>query len=78
MAGDEASKQNNHEKYYSQTLKALQKHVDYLVQELDELSEMSWRKDVERHPRLPLLLQHNDFVRGTFELVQQNLDGMSA
>mmetsp|Transcript_2760 Transcript_2760/g.5002 ORF Transcript_2760/g.5002 Transcript_2760/m.5002 type:complete len:450 (-) Transcript_2760:130-1479(-) len=77
MTGDEASKQSYHEQYFPKTLSVLQKHVDYLMNELDELSENSWRKDVKRHPRLPLLMRHNEFVRNTLELVQQNLDNIS-
>lgn len=82
MSGNEAVKQNYHTQYFPQTLGALQKHVDYLVNELEELSENSWRrtfrKGETRHPRLPLLMRHNEFVRETFEAVQQNLDTMSA
>ncbi|KAL7528092.1 hypothetical protein ACHAXR_002264 [Thalassiosira sp. AJA248-18] len=78
MSGDEALKQSYHDQYFPQTLSVLQKHVDYLVNELEELSENTWRKDVERHPRLPLLMRHNEFVHETFELVQQSLDNMSS
>eukprot|EP00568_Trieres_chinensis_P002291 CAMPEP_0183294232 /NCGR_PEP_ID=MMETSP0160_2-20130417/2649_1 /TAXON_ID=2839 ORGANISM="Odontella Sinensis, Strain Grunow 1884" /NCGR_SAMPLE_ID=MMETSP0160_2 /ASSEMBLY_ACC=CAM_ASM_000250 /LENGTH=210 /DNA_ID=CAMNT_0025455513 /DNA_START=146 /DNA_END=778 /DNA_ORIENTATION=- len=78
MMGDEALKQQYHEQYFTQTLSALQKHVDYLVIELDELSENTWRKDNERYPRLPLIMRHNEYVRSIFELVQQNLDNMSS
>lgn len=83
MNGDEDTKQYYHEQYFAQTLAVLQKHVDYLVNELDDLSESSWRKTFRkdqqnRHPRLPLLLRHNNFVREIFELVQENLDGMAA
>ncbi|KAL7480409.1 hypothetical protein ACHAW6_006099 [Cyclotella cf. meneghiniana] len=78
ITGDDALKQRYHNQYYPQTLAILSKHVDYLNTELEELSEFSWKKDINRHPRLPLLLRHNDFVRSTFELVQQNLDPVSA
>lgn len=76
--GDEATKRVYHERYFPETLSALRRHVDYLVNELEELSESSWRKDVERHPRLPLVMRHNEFVKDTFERVQQQLDDMSA
>ena len=82
MTGDEAAKQYYHEQYFLQTLAVLRKHVDYLMTELEDLSESSWRKtfrkDRDSHPRLPLLLRHNTFVRDIFELVQQNLDGMAS
>lgn len=76
MTGDEALKQQYHDQYFATTLKALQQHVDYLVTELEELSENSWRKDLTRHPRFPLLMKHNQFVKQIFESVQQNLDNM--
>jgi len=76
MMGDEATKQSYYERFFTKTHSVLQKHVDYLMNELDELSENSWRKDIDRNPRLPLLMRHNEFVRNTFELVQQNLDNM--
>ena len=82
MSGDEGTKQYYHEQYFAQTLTVLRAHVDYLMNELDDLSESSWRKTFRKgsssHPRLPLILRHNNFVRGIFELVQQNLDGMAS
>lgn len=75
--GDEGTKRGCHDRHFATTtLPLLRKHVDYLVNELDELSENTWRKDLERNPRLPLLMRHNEFVKNTFELVQENLDGM--
>ena len=78
MTGDEVAKQSYHEAgdNFVNIRSQLQKHVDYLVNELDELSENSWRKDIERHPRLPLLMRHNEYIREGFEKVQQNLDNM--
>ena len=82
MTCDEATKQYYHEQYFPQTLAVLRKHVDYLMTELEDLSESSWRKtfrkDRDSHPRLPLLLRHNNFIMEIFELVQQNLDGMAS
>jgi hypothetical protein len=82
MIGDGTTKHNYHEQYFPETLVVLQKHVDYLVNELDELSENSWRrtfrKGDDRNPRLPLILRHNNFVRETFQLVQQYLDGLTS
>ena len=76
MTGDFVSKQEFHQQYFPLTLKAIQKHVNYFLIELEELSENSWRKDIERHPRLPLIMAHNEFVKNTFERVQENLDNM--
>ena len=63
MSNDEALKQTYHDTYFSQTLLELQKHVGYLVTELEEMSEFRWKNDIKRHPRLPLLLKHNESIR---------------
>ena len=76
MNGDEVTKQSYHEQYFTQVHSKLQKHVDYLVNELEELGQNSWRKDIDKHPRLPLLMKHNDFVLEIFERVQSNIDNM--
>jgi len=81
MAGDEATKQNYHQQYFSQTVAELKTHVDYLVNTLDELeigieTQITRGQDAKRHPRLPLLMKHNEYVKTIFELVQQNLDNM--
>lgn len=81
MNGDEATKQSYHQQYFPQTLAELQKHVNFLVNELDELeigadTQMRLGKDSTRHPRLPLLMRHNAWVKNIFELVQANLDSM--
>ncbi|KAL9188877.1 hypothetical protein ACHAXT_011367 [Thalassiosira profunda] len=75
--GDEATKANYHQQYFAQTLGALQNHVSYILNELDERAV--WERtsmDTVKHPRLPLIMTHNEFVRGTFLLVQQNLNNM--
>ncbi len=77
MAGDEATKWVYHNQCLPDALSTLRRHVDYLVNELKELSKNYWKKDVSRHPRLPLLMRHNDFVKNTFERVQQQLDHMT-
>ena len=76
MNRDAATKQSYHEQCFTQIHSKLQKHVDYLVNELEELGQNSWRKDIEKHPRLPLLMAHNDLILAIFERVQSNIDNM--
>ena len=76
MTGDVATKSNYHNQYFGQTLSAIQGHVDYILGELDQLS--SWQEMTKTglaglHPRLPLIMRHNEFVRATFENVKQNM-----
>ena len=52
-----------------------------IINELDDLevglkTQMSMGQDAKRHPRLPLLMNHNEFVKHTFELVELNLNQM--
>ena len=81
MTGDGTTKQRLHEQYYPRTLAVLQNHVEDLLNEVEELgfgieAQIDQGQDAERHPRLPLLMRHNDFVKETLELVQKNLDKM--
>ena len=81
VTGDEGTKQSYHEQYFPQTLAELQSHVDFLVNELEDLELVIDTKvvrgnHIDRYPRLPLLMRHNEFVKGIFERVQVNLDNM--
>mmetsp|Transcript_25568 Transcript_25568/g.60452 ORF Transcript_25568/g.60452 Transcript_25568/m.60452 type:complete len:511 (-) Transcript_25568:130-1662(-) len=70
MNGDDETKYRMHEQYYGETSQQLLHHIDMTVLELDELCAKAEGKDFntirDEHPRLPLILRHNDFVRETF------------
>ncbi|CAJ1964975.1 unnamed protein product [Cylindrotheca closterium] len=74
VSGDEQTKQAIHDEHYGETLTALRNHVDGFLMQLDELSAKAQGRDLNVHPRLPLILQHNQFVRETFLRVQANLN----
>lgn len=74
VSGDEDTKQAIHEEHYGETLTALRNHVDSFLLQLDELSSKAQGRDLNVHPRLPLILQHNQFVKETFLRVQANLN----
>jgi len=78
VTGDEATKNAIHEQYMDRTSKELKQHVDTFLEQLDVLSAKSDGKDWNEHPRLPLILRHNEFVRSTFENVKLQLDPMVA
>lgn len=78
MSGDQNTKQAIHQQYFYQTSSALKKHVDDFLKSLDDLSAKSAGKDINEHPRLPLILRHNEFVKETFLKVKANLDPMVA
>ena len=73
MNGDAATKQSMHEHYYGETSAALRDHVDSFLRQLEVLSAKAEGKDYNQHPRLPLILRHNEFVKETFLAVRSHL-----
>ena len=73
MNGEYEMKQTFHSQYFAQTLAKLQNHVDNFLEELDELMAKIDSSDQTIHPRLPLLLKHNEFVKQTFMTVKARL-----
>lgn len=76
MNGDYATKQSLHSNYFPQTVAALRSHVDNFLFSLDNLTQQTLGSDVNEHPRLPLILEHNEFVRQTFLKVKTSLESM--
>lgn len=75
---DYNAKQMLHEKYYSETSQLLLEHINGFLDQLDQLSGKAGddsRRNVEEHPRLPLILKHNQFVRDTFMTVRNQYFG---
>ena len=73
MSGDVETKSAMHQHFYAATSAALQKHVDSFLEQLDVLSRKGEGKDFNEHPRLPLILKHNEFVKETFMAVKNKL-----
>eukprot|EP00980_Cylindrotheca_fusiformis_P022723 scaffold9646_cov133-Cylindrotheca_fusiformis.AAC.6 len=73
MSGDFQTKQAIHEHYYPQTSVALNNHVNTFLKDLEILQNKGVGKDVNEHPRLPLIMQHNEFVKQTFLAVRTQL-----
>lgn len=71
--GDYETKQAMHDQYWQETLASLQNHVNSFLVQLDELSGKAAGMDMNQHPRLPLILEHNEFVKDTFLKVQATL-----
>jgi hypothetical protein len=74
--GDEGTKAEYHNQYWPYTKQELQKHVDGTLRDLDRWSAKANSYDLNTHPRVPLILQHNAFVKETFLRVKANLDVM--
>jgi len=78
MNGDATTKSAYHQQYMGETMGRLKKHVDSFLENLDDLERTASLKDVEKHPRLPLIRAHNDFVRQTFLRVKEQVDPVAA
>ena len=74
--GDTETKNAIHQQYVGQTSGELKSHVDTFLEQLDMLSARAEDKELSEHPRLPLILRHNDFVKSTFQNVKSRLDPM--
>ena len=77
--GDYNTKLALHEKYYDATSAALLEHVDNFMSDIDKLIKKAETIGVSdpnshyiryEHPRLPLIHNHNVFVRQTFQNVR--------
>eukprot|EP00578_Thalassiosira_sp_NH16_P030612 CAMPEP_0181076628 /NCGR_PEP_ID=MMETSP1071-20121207/521_1 /TAXON_ID=35127 /ORGANISM="Thalassiosira sp., Strain NH16" /LENGTH=450 /DNA_ID=CAMNT_0023157823 /DNA_START=66 /DNA_END=1418 /DNA_ORIENTATION=+ len=82
MDGDYTTKQSIHEQCYYLTVTKLGDHIDTFLDDLNALErkgEYGGKVAAEDHPRLPLLLRHNEFVKNTFLAVRsaQGLDQTS-
>ncbi|KAL9190542.1 hypothetical protein ACHAXT_000248 [Thalassiosira profunda] len=73
MNGDENTKAMIAEQFRYETLTEIKRHVDTFLESLEALERKSYGKDMNEHPRLPLILRHNEFVKETFMKVQSNL-----
>ena len=73
MTCDAETKQAIHQYYFADTLATLQDHVQTFLQELEELQRKAASLDPEEHPRAPIIMAHNSFVRETFLTVQSKL-----
>jgi len=71
-SGDYATKQMLHEKYYENTSAMLLEHLESFLEQLEKLSSKAGerQRDLGDHPRLPLILAHNEFVKQTFLAVR--------
>jgi len=78
MNGDEDTKIAYHQHYMPETSKFIQNHVDTFLTTLEELTGRAAGKSLDEHPRLPLILNHNAFVKETFLRVKANIDPMVA
>eukprot|EP00574_Skeletonema_japonicum_P008660 CAMPEP_0201728364 /NCGR_PEP_ID=MMETSP0593-20130828/15621_1 /ASSEMBLY_ACC=CAM_ASM_000672 /TAXON_ID=267983 /ORGANISM="Skeletonema japonicum, Strain CCMP2506" /LENGTH=392 /DNA_ID=CAMNT_0048220437 /DNA_START=324 /DNA_END=1502 /DNA_ORIENTATION=+ len=73
---DEATKETFHNNYFAYTLEALREHVYSILNDVDQMTMMAQSYDLETHPRVPVIVAHNDLVRSTFSMTASLLDSM--
>lgn len=73
---DEETKQAYHSHYFVYTLQALKDFCGNMLQDIDRLTQVAQTYNVAQHPRVPILLAHNQLVQSTFQKVQANLNSM--
>ena len=73
MTGDYETKQSILNAYWGQTQQALLDHIDNFLYDLDKLGQKGFGRSIDEHPRLPLIMSHNDFVKQTFLNVRSNI-----
>lgn len=77
--GDVSTMRWHRESCLPLTLSALREHVDTLLNQLEELGlgleiQRGQGLDANLHPRLKLIMRHNEFVRNTLEVVRRTLE----
>merc|ERR1719203_589077 len=73
---DEAAKQEIHNNYFQYTLEALRQHVYKIVNDVGQLTMQAQSYDLQTHPRVPVIVAHNNLVRDTFTMTASLLEQM--
>ena len=73
---DEATKQQYQDQYFPYTLDSLKQHVYGILADVDNLNMKAQNFDLSTHPRVPVILAHNNLVRHTFSMTAGLLEAM--
>lgn len=74
MTGDEQTKAQIHDMYRYEVMNEILNHCDTFLESLERLEQKGYSKSFDEHPRLPVILQHNELVKQTFLKVKANLE----
>jgi hypothetical protein len=74
MTGDEQTKAQIHDQYRYEVMTEIMNHCNTFLESLERLERKSYSKSFDEHPRLPVILQHNECVKQTFLKVKANLE----
>lgn len=73
---DENSKNEFLGHYFPYVLESMKDHVNSILYDIDVLTNKAQSYDLNTHPRVPMIVAHNNLVRETFLKVQQQLYNM--
>jgi len=73
---DEANKKQYHDNYFQFTLGAMKEHIYSILGEVDQLTMQAQSYDLQTHPRVPVIVAHNNLVRSTFTMTANLLEQM--
>lgn len=73
---DEATKKQFQDSYFAYTLGSLKEHIYSILGEVDSLTMKAQSYDLNTHPRVPVIVAHNNLVRSTFTMTANLLEQM--
>ena len=63
-------------KYFEYTLAALKEHVYTILNDCEQLTMRAQSYDLDQHPRVPVIVAHNELVFNTFTMTAALLEQM--
>ena len=73
---DEATKEQYKEQYFQYTLDALKQHIYGIMADCENLTYRAQSYDLNTHPRVPVIVAHNQLVSQTFTMTAALLEQM--
>jgi len=74
--GDEGTRQQYQDQYFQYTLDSMKQHVYGILADVDNLTAKAQSFDLSTHPRVPVIVAHNNLVRDTFTMTAALLEQM--
>ncbi|KAL7530338.1 hypothetical protein ACHAXR_003434 [Thalassiosira sp. AJA248-18] len=73
---DEGTKEYYHGEYFAYTLDALKQHIYSILSDAEKLTTKAQTYDLNTHPRVPVIVAHNQLVSQTFTITAASLEQM--
>lgn len=76
QCNDEGTKEQFHDEYFAYTLGALKQHIYSIMSDCENLTMKAQSYDLQTHPRVPVIVAHNQLVTQTFGMTAALLEQM--